>query len=80
MKSLKYIAAGALAVAAINSAFADVTLKITGSTAFRKAEYAGIVDWLTANVGPVTGAFVTDSGAALNGANQAIFVAGTTPN
>ena len=80
MKSLKYIAAGTLAVAAISSAFADVTLRITGSTAFRKAEYAGIVDWLTANVGPVTGAFVSDSGAALNGANQAVFVAGTSPN
>jgi len=75
MKLFKTLAVGLLAAAAMNIASAaNVTLKITGSTAFRKAEYAGIVDWLTSNSATVTGAFVTDSGASLNGANQAVFV------
>ena len=80
MKLFKTLAVGLVAAAAINVASADVVIKITGSTAFRKCEYSGIVDWLQTNVGPVTGAYVTDSGSAMNGSNQAVFVAGTSPN
>jgi len=44
MKSLKIMAASLLAVASFASAFADVNIKVTGSTAFRKAFYFAAVN------------------------------------
>ena len=53
MKLIKSIGLGSLALAAVSAASAAVTtLHITGSTAFRKAEYAAIADYL-ANVASV---------------------------
>ncbi len=90
MKSSNIIALGALALASVASSFAaDVTLKITGSTAFRKAEFAAITDYLqnVANItgtpggNTVKGAFLNNNGTTvLNGANQAVFTIGTAGN
>jgi hypothetical protein len=70
MKLVKSLAIGALAVASISSSFAT-TLKVTGSTAYRKALYAAVVTQLGASTKAV---YV---GSALNGANQAMFTNGT---
>jgi len=77
MKTMKFLTAGLLALAVAGSALADTTLKITGSTAYRKALYAGVVDTLSAN-GTVNVAWYGN--AALTSANQVIFMAGTSPN
>ncbi len=71
MKLLKSIALGALALAAVSVASAT-TVKVTGSTAFRKALYASIINQLGS--GTVKVAYI---GSALNGANQATFTNGT---
>ncbi len=73
MKFVKIIAAGALALA-VSSAASAATIRITGSTAFRKALYAGIVDQLGSGV--VKAAFVGSAGG-LAGSNQAVFTNGT---
>ena len=89
MKLVNKLAAGFLAAAAINLASAaDISLYITGSTAFRKAEYAAIANYLinVANVGnplPNTtakAAFLNNNGTTvLNGSNQAVFTVTGTP-
>jgi hypothetical protein len=74
MKSLKLLSAGLLALAVVASASAS-QIKITGSTAIRKALYAGIVRTLSAD-GTV---YVTSCDPLFNnktpdGAQQAVFV------
>ncbi len=71
MKLFKTLAVGLVAVAAINVASASV-LRITGSTAFRKAMYAGIVAQMGSGV--VKAAYVGTGGSAFNGSNQTVFV------
>ena len=71
MKTFKILAASLLALAVINVASAT-TLKITGSTAFRRALYASVVNQLGS--GTVKVAYV---GSSLGGANQATFTNGT---
>ncbi len=73
MKSLKLITAGLLAAVSLNVASA-ATIRITGSTAFRKALYAGIVDQLGS--GTVTAAFVGSAGG-IASSNQVVFTNGT---
>jgi len=70
MKLVKSLAVGALALACVSSSFAT-TVKVTGSTAYRKAVYAAIITQLGASTKAV---YV---GSALNGANQAAFTNGT---
>ena len=74
MKSLKIFAAGLLAAASLNLASASV-LRVTGSTAFRKALYAAIVDQMGSGV--VKAAYVGTGGSAFNGSNQVVFTNGT---
>lgn len=71
MKSLKLIAAGLLAAVSLNVASAT-TIKVTGSTAFRRALYASIINNLGS--GSVKVAYI---GSSLAGANQATFTNGT---
>jgi hypothetical protein len=71
MKTLKLITAGLLASAVVSVASASTTIRITGSTAFRKGACDAIEKIL--NPGYVCGA----SNATLNKANQQVFV-GTT--
>jgi hypothetical protein len=72
MKTLKIFAASLLAVASLSVASAT-TLKITGSTAFRKAMYSSVYAQL-AGGGTVQAFYV---GSSLAGANQATFTNGT---
>jgi len=72
MKLVKSLAIGALALASISSSFAT-TVKVTGSTAYRKALYAGIIQQL----GGATAVKAAYIGSSLAGANQAIFTNGT---
>ena len=73
MKFVKILAVGALALA-VSSAASAATIRITGSTAFRKALYAGIVDQLGS--GTVTAAFVGTAGN-IASSNQVVFTNGT---
>ena len=68
MKLVKSLALGALALATVGSSFAATTVKVTGSTAFRKALYAAIVDQFGA-----ANTIAAYKGSNLPGANQAIF-------
>jgi len=68
MKLVKSLAMGALALATVGSSFAATTVKVTGSTAFRKALYAAIVDQFGA-----ANTVAAYKGSNLPGANQAIF-------
>ena len=72
MKLVKSLAIGAVALACVSSSFAT-TLKVTGSTAYRKALYAGIIDQM-GGAAAVKAAYI---GSSLSGANQAIFSNGT---
>lgn len=71
MKLLKSLALGALALAAVSVASAT-TVKVTGSTAFRNALYASVINQLGS--GTVKAAFI---GSSLSGSNQVIFTNGT---
>ena len=51
MKSLKLLAMGTMAAAAVSLASASTFIKITGSTAFRKATMAAIIDSLNSPTG-----------------------------
>lgn len=75
MKLLKTLAVGAIALACVGSSYAT-TVKVTGSSAFRKALYAAIINQLGGgNPASVKVAYVGSSG--LSGANQAVFTNGT---
>jgi hypothetical protein len=72
MKKIKLLlTAGFLALGIVSTASAATTLKITGSTAFRKALYAAIINKL--GNGTVKVAYVA-SASGLGSANQATFV------
>jgi len=71
MKLIKTLALGTLALALASMASA-VTVKVTGSTAFRASLYASIINQL--GNGTVKAAYV---GSSLAGANQAVFSNGT---
>ncbi|WP_438483361.1 hypothetical protein [Oleiharenicola lentus] len=71
MKLFKTLAASLLAVACLNMASA-ATIKISGSSAFRRALFASVINHLGS--GSVKALYV---GSALNGANQVIFTNGT---
>ncbi len=71
MKLFKTLALGALALAAASVASAT-NVKVTGSSAFRKAVYAAVINRLGS--GTVKAAYI---GTALSGANQATFSNGT---
>lgn len=75
MKTAKILTAGLLAFAGASFAPAQTTIRITGSTAYRKAVHAAIVNILTSpKVTYTNGASGTDGG--LGGASRAVF-AGT---
>ena len=67
MKLVKSLAIGALALACVGSSFAT-TVKVTGSTAFRKALYNAII-----SQGYTRAVYVTSKVTTIDGANQAIF-------
>jgi len=69
MNLFKTILAGSIALACVDSAFADVTIRITGSTAYRGQTHKAIINIL--NGGAVNAAF---KGANLNGASKATFI------
>lgn len=69
MKLFKFLAASAAMLAFASSSFADVTLKFTGSTAFRAAAHSAMRDMLTFGGGQ---GFAFD-GTTLTGANNSIF-------
>lgn len=70
MKLIKLLAVGAIAAASLSVASAT-TVRVTGSTAYRKALYAAIVNQLGSST---KAAYI---GTVLNGANQATFSNGT---
>ncbi len=63
MKYIKYCAASVLALLAADAAFAATTIKITGSTAYRKATTAAIINSLDTAANPVTGAVAPQAAA-----------------
>jgi hypothetical protein len=71
MKTFKLITAGLLATAVASMASAQTFVKITGSTAFRKATYDAIVDSLNtpkgASIGGTTADFTGDAQAVITG-------------
>ena len=75
MKMLKTVILGATALATVGAMNAE-TVRITGSTAFRKATLAAIVDQLSTGGKTVRAGYVA-SKTGLNGANQATFTNGT---
>jgi len=75
MKMLKTATLGALALATIGTMSAE-TIKVTGSTAFRKATMAGIINHLGQGGATVRAAYVA-SASGLGSANQATFTNGT---
>lgn len=73
MKLSKLLLAGAFAVSAVSAYAADVTVRFTGSTAFRSSTVTAIKDWYTNN--SATGLkIVYTSGSSLTGANQQGFL------
>ena len=74
MKLFKTLAVGVVALALAGVASAT-TVKVTGSTAYRKALYGSIVNYLSGG-GTVKAAFIGSAGG-LAGANQAAFTNGT---
>lgn len=76
MKNKIALLAGLAVAAFSNPSFADETIRITGSTAFRSQ----IHTFLTTTLGYNTDAWTTNSGGTASGAGFHIYSLGTTPN
>lgn len=72
MKLGKLLLVGALAVQTASAFAADVTLRFTGSTAFRSSTITAIKDWYVGN--SATGLKIVYSGASLTGGGQQGFL------